>query len=124
MDAELQQAPISSAALDRLSPRLTMLASALSVFLGVTVALASVVNVFERSADSSLTRCSTTISDADIVAAEKDFQPNLDSRSLTERASGSATIQVYFNVISADQTLAGGNLPFVYSSFAIRTSLA
>ena len=98
--------------------------SALSVFLGVTVALASTVNVFERS---GLTRCSTTKSDADIVAAEKDFQrSNVVSRSeaLTERAPGSVTIQVYFNVISADQTLAGGNLPFVYSSFVIRSSLA
>jgi hypothetical protein len=90
-----------------------MLASALSVFLGVTVALASVVNVFERS-DSSLTRCSTDISDEDIIAAEKDFQPNVVSQSLTERASGTVTIQVYFNVISADQTLAGGSLSFVY----------
>ena len=100
-----------------------MLASALSVFLGVTVAVASTVNVLERS-DPSPNRCSTTISDADIVAAEKDFQTNVDSRSLTERASGPVTIQVYFNVISADQTLPGGSLSFVYPSFVIRISLA
>lgn len=87
-----------------------MLASALPVFLGATVALASVVSVFERS-DPSPSRCSTVISDDEIVQAEKDFLASQVTRSLEERqAFGSAVIQVYFHVISADGTPEGGDL--------------
>ncbi|KAN0140019.1 Metallo peptidase [Lactarius tabidus] len=49
-----------------------MLASALPIFLGATLALASVVSVFERS-DSGPNRCSTFISVDAIIQAEKDF---------------------------------------------------
>lgn len=87
-----------------------MLAFALPVFLGATVALASVVNVFERS-DPSPNRCSTVISDDEIDQAEKDFMASQARRSLEERQSpGSAVIQVYFHVISADGTPEGGDL--------------
>ncbi|KAI9466724.1 metalloprotease [Lactarius psammicola] len=86
-----------------------MFASALSVFLGATVALASVASVSERSDPSGTRRCSTTISEEKIVAAEKHFEANKVSPHLAERAS--AVIQVYFHVISADGTPAGGDLP-------------
>lgn len=89
-----------------------MLASTLSIFLGATVALASVVSVFERS-DSSFTRCSTTISDERITAAEKDFQAKKVSQSLAKRDFGDTVISVYFHVISEDDTPDGGNITFV-----------
>ena len=89
-----------------------MLSSALSVLLGATVALASVVSVFERS-DLSRTRCSTTLSDDQIIEAEKNFRANKVSRSLAERALGSTVIRMYFHVISADETPEGGDIPFV-----------
>ena len=63
-----------------------MLAFALPVFLGATVALASVVNVFERS-DPSPNRCSTVISDDEIDQAEKDFMASQARRSLEEAKS-------------------------------------
>ena len=90
-----------------------MLASALSVFLYATAALASVARVSERSDPSGPRRCSTTISDEKFNAAEKDFAAKKASHSLTERAFGSAVIQVFFHVISADDTPEGGNIPFV-----------
>ncbi|KAF8271758.1 metalloprotease [Lactarius quietus] len=86
-----------------------MLASTLSIFLGATAALASAVSVFERS-DSGRIRCSTTICDEVIAEVEKDFQSKKVSRSLAERAPGSAEIEVYFHVISADETPEGGSL--------------
>lgn len=87
-----------------------MLAFALPVFLGATVALASIVNVFERD-DSSPNRCSTVISPDQVAQAEKDFVASQVRRSLEERQGpGSAVLQVYFHVISADDTLAGGSL--------------
>jgi hypothetical protein len=90
-----------------------MLASALPIFLGATLALASVVSVFERS-DSGPNRCSTFISVDAIIQAEKDFLPSQVTRSLEERqAPGFAVIQVYFHVISADGTPEGGGLSYV-----------
>ena len=88
-----------------------MFASALSVFLGASLALASVASVSERSNPSGLRRCSTTISEEKVVTAEKHFEANQVSSPLAERAS--AVIQVYFHVISADGTPEGGDLSFV-----------
>lgn len=88
--------------------------SALSVFLGATVALASVARVFEPSTLSvDSRRCGTFISEEDIIAAEKHFEANkvsLMDRPQAKRAPGSAAIDVYFHVISADSTPEGGVL--------------
>ncbi|KAH9077472.1 metalloprotease [Lactarius deliciosus] len=54
-----------------------MFASALSIFLGISVALASVAKVSERSDPSGLTRCSTTITEERATAAEAQFQGEL-----------------------------------------------
>ena len=88
-----------------------MFASALSVFLWATAALASVANISKLSNPSGRRRCSTTISDERIIAAEKHFAANKASESLTKRAP--KVIQVFFHVISADDKLEGGNIPFV-----------
>jgi hypothetical protein len=121
MLAALQQV-ISSAPLCSLSPQLTMLASVLSVFLCATSALASVARVSQPSNPSGLSRCSTTISDEKLAAAEKHFTANKGSRSLVERAPGSAVLNVYFHVISADGTQAGGNILFVQLSLDIQSA--
>ena len=90
-----------------------MFTSALSVFLGATVVLASVVNVPDHLNPSGTRGCGTTISEERIIAAEKDFEANKVSRPLTEWGIGFVTIPVYFHVISEDETPEGGNLPFV-----------
>ena len=90
-----------------------MFASAFSIFLWATAALASVASVSEPSNPSGRRRCSTTISDEKIIAAEKNFAANKVSHSMAERAFGSAVIQVFFHVISEDGTQEGGDIPFV-----------
>ncbi|KAI9428544.1 Metalloprotease [Lactarius indigo] len=84
-----------------------MFIPALSVFLGATAALASVAKVSERS-NPSANRCSTTITEERIAAAEKHFKANYVPPTRAERAT--AEIQVYFHVISADGTPGGGDL--------------
>ncbi|KAI9448327.1 Metalloprotease [Lactarius indigo] len=86
-----------------------MFTSALSILLGVSVALASVAKVSERSNPSGISRCSTTITEERIAEAEEHFKANYVPSPLAER--GSAVINVFFHVISADGTPQGGNLP-------------
>ncbi|KAH9045706.1 metalloprotease [Lactarius pseudohatsudake] len=86
-----------------------MFASTLSIFLGISVALASVAKVSERSDPSGISRCSTTITDERAAAAEEHFKANYVRSPLAKRAS--AVINVFFHVISADVTPQGGNLP-------------
>ncbi|KAI9448328.1 Metalloprotease [Lactarius indigo] len=84
-----------------------MFIPALSVFLGATVALASVAKVAERS-NPSVNRCSTTITKERIAAAEEHLKANYVPRTQAERAT--AEIEVYFHVISEDGTPEGGDL--------------
>ncbi len=58
-------------------------------------------------------RCGTEISDEEIIRAEAHFQANkVPPPDVSVEA---ATIQLYFHVISRDTTLAGGNVPYVYT---------
>ena len=91
-----------------------MFASALCIFLWATAALASVASVSEPPNPSGRRRCSTTISDERLIEAEKYFAENKVNHSLAERAFESVEIQVFFHIISADDTPEGGNIPFVY----------
>ncbi|KAH9050092.1 Metalloprotease, partial [Lactarius hengduanensis] len=88
-----------------------MFASALSIFLGISVALASVAKVSERSDPSGISRCSTIITDERAAAAEEHFKANYVRSPLAERAS--AVINVFFHVISEDGTPQGGNLTLI-----------
>ncbi|KAH8999394.1 metalloprotease [Lactarius akahatsu] len=84
--------------------------SALLVFIGASVAIASPVAI-TGAANSTVTprRCGTTISPEKLIAAEKHFQANKPTQALVESAAA-ATIPVYMHVISEDTTAAGGNL--------------
>jgi hypothetical protein len=55
-------------------------------------------------------KCGTFISDQAIIAAEKHFTEN----GVTVNAASSVTIPVHFHVVSKDNTLAGGNIPYVH----------
>ncbi|KAI9466723.1 Metalloprotease [Lactarius psammicola] len=88
-----------------------MFASALSIFLGATVVLASVAKVPDLLNPSNTRRCGTTISEEKIIAAEKDFEASKVSLPPAERGTGFVTIPVHFHVISEDETPKGGNLP-------------
>lgn len=63
--------------------------------------------------------CGTTISDEQIVAAEAHFQQNgihaPKAKSDGDVTIAAASIPVAFHVISADSSLSGGNIPYVYN---------
>jgi len=87
-----------------------MLSSALAVLLGASIALAFPSSGIIQAVDGSTViprNCGTVISDKDLTAAEEHFAANKTSAS---RSAGSATINVYFHVISQDGTPAGGDL--------------
>lgn len=60
--------------------------------------------------------CGTTISDERLVAAEAHFKANAVGKEAFAHvsAAASATVPVYFHVISKDSTTSGGNVPQVY----------
>lgn len=60
----------------------------------------------------TIIRCGTFINDEKILLAESDFQAKMSERQSTPSfAAASATISVYWNVISEDDTEGGGNIP-------------
>lgn len=59
-------------------------------------------------------RCGTEISDEEVAKAEAHFQANKVPP--PEVSVEAATIQVYFHVVSKDTTLAGGNVPYVFTT--------
>ncbi|PFH50221.1 hypothetical protein AMATHDRAFT_75717 [Amanita thiersii Skay4041] len=76
--------------------------SVLIVLLSVTLAIAGPV------ANQGSRACGTYISDEDIAAAEADFQLNQVEPIQTK---GATLLNVYFHVVAANQTLAGGWIP-------------
>jgi hypothetical protein len=55
--------------------------------------------------------CGSVISNEQIVAAERNFQATLIP--LYANIAASSPIKVYWHVIMADGTAAGGNIPYV-----------
>ena len=57
--------------------------------------------------------CGTTISDEKLLANEAHFTANFVGKEAFAHidAVAAATVQVYFHVISKDNTLSGGNIP-------------
>ncbi|KAI0301824.1 Metalloprotease [Multifurca ochricompacta] len=89
-----------------------MLASVLAILLGTSAAFASPAVVPEAlNATITPRRCGTSISEEKLIAAEKHFAENkVTPLSLVGDAANSATVSVYFHVISQDSTLQGGSL--------------
>ncbi len=101
-----------------------MLSSALAVLLGASIVLAFPSSGIIQAVNGSTViprNCGTVISDQDVAAAEEHFAANKVSAS---RSAGSATINVYFHVISQDGTPAGGDLLFVRMPFIVRGALS
>ncbi|KAI0322948.1 hypothetical protein OF83DRAFT_1089869 [Amylostereum chailletii] len=78
---------------------------ALVALFGSSIALAGPVNT-----TTTVRTCGTSISEEKLIAAEQHFQANKAVRN-TSLAAATATIDVYFHVISKDSTTAGGNIP-------------
>lgn len=57
--------------------------------------------------------CGTAISDEKLVANEAHFVANMVSKEAfkVDAAAATATVNVYFHVISKDSTTSGGNIP-------------
>jgi len=90
-----------------------MFASSLVVLLGASVALAYPTTLLERANVPFRPRiCGTSITDQDILAAEKIFSEK-KAHSQSGSATGSRTIPVHFNVITQNNTSEGGFLSFV-----------
>ncbi|KAG6903318.1 hypothetical protein C0995_013071 [Termitomyces sp. Mi166 len=59
----------------------------------------------------SLRICGTTLSDAEILAAENHFQANKITPTDSSASASKAIVSVSFHVVSENQTVAGGNVP-------------
>jgi len=87
-----------------------MFASSLVVLLGVSAALAYPATLLERvNVPFRPRNCGTSISDEDILDAEKSF-PEKYAHSQSGGAMGGGTILVHFNVITRDNSTEGGVL--------------
>ncbi|KAH8116779.1 metalloprotease [Phellopilus nigrolimitatus] len=85
----------------------------LALFFATT---ASAVPLVDNSTTQAMSFCGTSISDEQMARAEKDFQTKIASekRNVTvghELKANVATIPIYWNVISADNSFDGGNIP-------------
>jgi len=87
-----------------------MFASSLVALLGASIALAYPSTLLERvNVPFRPRNCGTSITDQEILDAEKNFSA-YKAHSQSGSATGSATIPVYFNVISRDSSTDGGFL--------------
>ncbi|PAV21666.1 metalloprotease [Pyrrhoderma noxium] len=81
-------------------------------FLTIILAAAASASPLINNSTRNISRCGTTVSDEKVSQSEADFQARMAlSQSTLSLAASSATISVYWNVISEDDTTAGGNIP-------------
>ena len=85
-----------------------MFSIALSVFLAISAVVGGPVNTTVPLRRA----CGTSITEAQIAAAEAHFaQHKIEPSSFAAAAS----IPVFFHVVSKDSTVAGGNVPYEHS---------